>query len=265
MSVIKPILKKIIPQRQRSWLRRKLTTRPISSGTYESLYESHAQKTKSSDVIGTGDFDLIGRIELGLLLSEGLKPDHTLVDLGCGIGRLAVQVIPKLVGGSYVGIDISNTMLKRAKEHIQQAIPDPPCRVEWMQQTTSHFSLPDHSVDMICAFSVFTHMEHEDSYRYLRDALRLVRPGGRFIFSCTPLTSAIGKEIFRNSSDVDMHTRWSYVRNIVTSLDYMTEIAQLAAWKPLRWYDAEEENIGWPGSEKMYALGQSSCVLEAPA
>ena len=35
--------------------------------------------------------------------------------------------------------------------------------------------------------------------------------------------------------------------------------------EPLRWYDGEEENIGWPGSEKMYALGQSSCVLEAPA
>src|SRR5687768_3992335 len=115
-KVIKPILKQIIPQRQRSWLRQKLTTRPISNNTYESLYETHAQQVESDHVIGQGDFDLIGRTELGVLLMEGLKPEHTLVDLGCGVGRLAVHVIPNLVGGSYVGIDISQTMLTRAKK-----------------------------------------------------------------------------------------------------------------------------------------------------
>jgi SAM-dependent methyltransferase len=156
-------------------------------------------------------------------------------------------------------------MLKRAQSRIAQAIPNPPCSVTWLKQTTSQFTLPESSVDMICAFSVFTHMEHEDTYRYLKDALRIVKPKGRFIFSCTPLTLPIGKEVFVNSASLDLKTRWKYVRNVTTSVDYMGEIARLAGWTPLRWYAGDEANIGPASDGEMYALGQASCVLEAPA
>ena len=40
------------------------------------------------------------------------------MDLGCGAGRLAVHAVPTLIGGSYIGVDISQTMLKRAKARI---------------------------------------------------------------------------------------------------------------------------------------------------
>jgi hypothetical protein len=46
------------------------------------------------DAIG-GDFDLGGRIQLGVLLRQGLRPTDTLLDLGCGSGRLALKAIPK--------------------------------------------------------------------------------------------------------------------------------------------------------------------------
>lgn len=264
-NFVKPILKKIIPKAQRDKLRQKLSAFRITNDTYEKLYDSYAQQVKVREVVGEGDFDEMGQVELDLLRMEGLRPNHTLVDLGCGVGRLAVHAIPTLVGGTYIGIDISETMLKRAKERLREAVPEPPCRVEWVKQTTSDFQLPEHSVDMICAFSVFTHMEHEDSYRYLKDALRIVRPGGRFIFSCTPLTMDIGKKIFLNAAALDLQTRWKYVRNVTTSTEYMTEIARLAGWTPLRWYAGDERNIGQPGNGKMRALGQASCVLEAPA
>lgn len=134
-----------------------------------------------------------------------------------------------------------------------------------MKQTTSQFKLSESSVDMICAFSVFTHMEHEDTYQYLKDAVKIIKPKGRFIFSCTPLTLPIAKEIFLNSASLDLKTRWKYVRNITTSVDYMVEIARLAGWTPLRWYAGDEPNIGPSIDGKMNALGQASCVLEAPA
>lgn len=264
-KIIKPILRTVIPKPQRDWLRDRVSTLRIGNDTYEQLYESHARGVNIDEVIGHGDFELIGRIELELLKMEGLQPEHTLVDLGCGVGRLAVHVIPTLNGGSYVGIDISQTMLKRAKARIAQAVPNPPCSVTWMKQTTSQFKLPENSVDMMCAFSVFTHMEHEDSYRYLQDALRIVKPFGRFIFSCLPLTLPCSKEIFLNSAGLDLKTRWRYVRNVTTSVDYMEEIARLAGWIPLRWYAADEANIRLTNTGKMYAFGQASCVLEAPA
>ena len=264
-KLIKPILKKVIPKQQRVWLRQTLTARRVDNNTYEELYDSYARTDTSDDVVGTGDFDKIGRIELALLQMEGLQPNHTLLDLGCGVGRLAVHVIPTLVGGSYIGIDISQTMLKRANARIKQAIPNPPCQVRWIKQTTPEFALAEHSVDMMCAFSVFTHMEHEDTYGYLKAALRIVKPHGRFIFSCIPLTLPLGKEIFQKSAGVDLKTRWMSIRNVATSIDYMEEISRLAGWTPLRWYAGDAENIGPTADGKMWPLGQTSCVLEAPA
>jgi ubiquinone/menaquinone biosynthesis C-methylase UbiE len=264
-TIIRPILRTVLPRPQREWLRDRVSTLRVGNDTYEHLYESHAREVKIDQVIGHGDFELIGRIELDLLKMEGLQPEHTLVDLGCGVGRLAVHAVPSLIGGSYIGIDISQTMLKRAKTRIAQAVPNPPCNVTWIKQTTSRFNLPEKSVDMMCAFSVFTHMEHEDSYRYLKDALRIVKPLGRFIFSCLPLTLPCSKEIFLNSASLDLKTRWSYVRNVTTSVDHMEEIARLAGWVPLRWYAADEANIRLTDNEEMYAFGQASCVLEAPA
>ena len=78
--------------------------------------------------IGNGDYELIGRIELGLLLMEGLRPDSTLVDFGCGTGRLAVHVIPRLQrGGRYIGIDISETMLApRGNLSVGEPLRPPP-------------------------------------------------------------------------------------------------------------------------------------------
>jgi SAM-dependent methyltransferase len=103
--------------------------------------------------IGIRDYDLIGRILLGALLMAGLKPGDALVDFGCGTGRLAVHAIPWLQGGRYIGIDISKTMLAHARVLVDQKVPSPPCSVVLVHQTTPDFSLPDKSVDMVCAFS----------------------------------------------------------------------------------------------------------------
>jgi len=263
--MMRKVLKKVIPKPQRDWLRQSLTPLRVGNNTYEELYDSCARKNTSDEAVGKGDFDEIGRIELTLLQMEGLQPDHTLVDLGCGVGRLAVHVIPTLVGGSYIGTDISQTMLKRANARIKNVIPNPPCDVRWIKQTAPEFEIADNSVDMMCAFSVFTHMEHEDAYQYLKAALRIVKPHGRFIFSCIPLTLPLGKEVFLNSSGLDLKTRWMSIRNVATSIDYMEEIARLAGWTPLRWYEGDVENIGPMDDGRMFSLGQASCVLEAPA
>ena len=42
---------------------------------------------------------------------------------------------------------------------------------------------PDACADMVCAFSVFTHLLHTETYLYLEDIRRVLRPGGRLVFS----------------------------------------------------------------------------------
>ena len=215
------------------------------------------------EVVGPGDFDLIGRIELGVLLMEGLRRTDTLVDFGCGTGRLAVHVIPRLGGGHYIGTDISQDMLDKAQRRVAALRPLPPSRTSWDRQTTTAFPLADHSVDVLCAFSVFTHMEHEDAYRYLVDALRVVRPGGRVVFSCLPIHLRVAREVFLASARHDVMARWSATRDVTTSVELMSAVVRLAGWEPLRWYDGEEPNIRLPDTGELCALGQSVCVLAA--
>ena len=231
--------------------------------TYEDLYETNARHNQD-DSIGGGDYYIVGRTEFELLVMEGLGPADTVIDFGCGNGRLAVHVIPYLEkGGTYIGIDIAETYLEHAAARVKRETPKPACSIRWVHQTTPEFPIAEKSVNMICAFSVFTHMEHEDTYNYLKSALKITKPGGKFIYSCLPLHLADSKGFFYEEAKLSLDGRWQKVRNVVTSVDLMTEISQMAGWKVLRWYEGNQHNIGLPGSE-MRRLGQSSCVLEAP-
>jgi SAM-dependent methyltransferase len=246
-------LKAMLPSVLRQRLRRVRSTLR-STRNYEVLYDTLARELPATQSIGStcaGDYEVIGQLELSLLQKEGLKPGYTIVDFGCGTGRLAVHAIPWLANdGRYVGIDISKTMLAQARVMIGEKVSSHCCSVEFLHQTTPNFPLPEKSVDMICAFSVFTHMEHEDSYRYLRGARRIIKEGGKFIYSCLTMEELNARLIFEAEASMDVVERWSKVRNVTTSRDLMDTIARMAGWEPIRWSPRD--------------VGQSTCVL-APA
>jgi SAM-dependent methyltransferase len=260
MPYLPPALKRLLKQAA--------TAGPTPSpapGHYEAVYETHARAVRDDAAVGDGDFDLIGRQELAVLVLEGLQRTQTLVDFGCGNGRLAVHAIPWLVGGRYIGIDISETMIERARQRVAVAVPTPPCEVVWIKHAAASFPLGPNTADVICAFSVFTHMEHEDSFRYLRDARRIVRPEGRFLFSCLPMDLPASAKVFLASASEDLHTRWRSVRNVTTSRDLMDAIARLAGWRILRWHPGDHPAIPLLGTGGKRAFGQSVCVLDRPA
>lgn len=255
VNPLRSLVRAIVPRPLRSLVRRRLAPNPAQPHFYERAYERIAATVPGTGAIGGGDFEVFGRIELGLLLLEGVRPTDTVADLGCGIGRLAVPLIPYLQGGRYIGIDISKRMLREAARRA----PGGGCKIEWRHQRTSHFDLPEASVDVMCAFSVFTHMEPEDSYRYLGAALRTVRPGGKFLFSCLPLSLPAARGVFLESAEMDLAERWSQVRNFTTTEEAMERIAAMAGWKVLHWHPGEQASVaGLP------PLGQSTCVLERP-
>lgn len=239
---------------------------PHDVGLYRKLYEKHTRRAADDEVVGRGDFDVVGQAELGLLVAEELRETDTVVDFGCGIGRLAVHLIPRLKGGHYVGLDISQRMLDRARALLARAVPEPPCRMSLLRQDSHRFPLSDGEADLACAFSVFTHMEHEDSYWYLKEALRIVRPGGRFVFSCWPMDLGAARDVFLTSASRNIRARWTDdIRNVVTSRDLMNRICELAGWRVARWYAGDEANIVLPGTGQKTGLGQSTCVLEKPS
>src|SRR2546421_2148230 len=123
-----------------------------------------------------GTFEEVGRDQVAFLEEHGLRDGMSLVDLGCGSGRTAVQIAKRLPKCGYVGIDVVQDLLDHARSLC-------PPSYRFIRSTAVGFPLPDASADMIIAFSVFTHLLHEECYAYLQDAVRVLRPGGKFVFS----------------------------------------------------------------------------------
>ena len=242
-----------------------IETTNAHADVYEHLYESHAQRLSAADAVGDGDFDAMGRISLSVVQHVGLAPGATVVDFGCGTGRLAVHLVPALDGGRYIGIDISETMLRRARTLVATRVVEPRCGVEWVHQRDSRFAMPDGSVDMFVAFSVFTHMEHEDTYRYLVDARRCAAPGARFVFSCLSLDLPHARTVFLHSAGRTVEERWQHVRDVVTTEDTMRAVASMAGWDLVRWWPGTTTPFAHVDTGEPTALGQSIGVLEPRA
>lgn len=132
------------------------------------------------EVIG-GLWDEMGALQLDFLISHGLLPEHLLLDLGCGAGRLAVRAVPYLAHDRYYGLDISASLLRAARKELGAAgFGD---RLNWKTfHATSDFRPCDEMpvFDYVIAQSVFTHLPLE-RFGAALDALRShVKPSTRF-------------------------------------------------------------------------------------
>ena len=150
-----------------------------SGKAYRKLFNDIAdQKSEGESTFITvgGESKKIGEVSLDVLREFGLKCTDTLVDVGCGYGRLT-EALSKNHRGIYLGTDVVPQLLNYAKSNF--AMPG------WRFELVQDFSIPseDNSVDMICFFSVFTHLLHEQSFKYLKDVHRSLRNGGRVVFS----------------------------------------------------------------------------------
>ena len=152
---------------------------PTSSeypGFVRRLLGSHDRDRAMALAVG-GSFEAIGICERELLVHHGLETGQTVVDVGCGSGRLAVALADHL-DGRFIGIDVATDLVDHAREAAG--------RPDWDFVTTDGSpTIPadDASADWVCFFSVVTHLPHGHSYRYLEDARRVVRPGGRVVVS----------------------------------------------------------------------------------
>lgn len=142
--------------------------------------------------IGAGDFTAIGEAFLGYAIDlAGLRPHHRVLDVGCGLGRMAIPLTRYLRGqGSYEGFDVEGNRVAWCQRNITRRYP----RFHFQRvdvgnkaynpagrQAASAFSFPypDAAFDLVLLASVFTHMLEGDMRRYLAEIARVLRPGGR--------------------------------------------------------------------------------------
>src|SRR5881394_2554331 len=87
------------------------------------------------------DFESVGPTDSRLLLADGLRPTDTILDFGCRAGHLAAEIIPKLSGGHYIGVDLSGSMLDKARARVSTSFVQPSTRVTWIKQSSYVFPL----------------------------------------------------------------------------------------------------------------------------
>ena len=210
-----------------------------------------------------GEFEAFGNIEREMLAYLGLAPEGYLIDVGCGSGRLAIP-LSRTHSGRYLGTDIVDDLLDYARRRVS--------RRDWRFALVEKLEIPetDDQADMVCMFSVLTHLRHEQSFLYLREAKRVLKPRGKIVFSFLEFAMNFHWDVFQQTI-ADEETLGTHPLNTFIERNAISAWAEKLDLQVLLFKDGDDPFVPLPERvlldngntmENWGNLGQSICVLQ---
>lgn len=228
----------------------------IQTGQVENPHE-YAIGASSSD-----EFQWSGKMEVDALIQFGLRDGHYLLDIGCGSGRLASSLLGRF-NGRYLGTDISLDLLHFANQLVQDST------FEFAHVGGLSIPTPDNCADMICFFSVLTHLRHEESFLYLKEAKRVLKPGGKIVLSFLDFLVPSHWVAFESVVNELSNSRQYVVNQLIDRHSLETWASHLGL-DVVTIHNGDEPHIINTEPRLVHheadlvTLGQSLCVLEVP-
>lgn len=164
-----------------------------------------------------------------------LKQGEVVLDLGSG-GGIDVLLSAKRVGptGKAYGLDMTDEMLALARENQRQAGVE---NVEFLKGEIESIPLPDNTVDVVISNCVINLSADKD--KVLREAFRVLKPGGRFAVSDVVVRGEVPDEVRKS-----MLLWVGCIAGALDENDYLTKLKSAgfedASIEPTREYDVED-------------------------
>jgi ubiquinone/menaquinone biosynthesis C-methylase UbiE len=190
VSGLKSKLKALVPRR----LKYTLLADCIELLLTRTHFLDGADEPPSLIEYGGGGFVPIGNQLVQLMMARaGLADGMVVVDIGCGIGRMAVAMSKRLRKIRYVGFDVVNYGILWCRKRFS-TLPD----YRFLRanifntfynprgsEAASSYRFPasDSTTDFVCATSVFTHMPASEVTHYLRETSRCLKRGAKAYFT----------------------------------------------------------------------------------
>lgn len=170
-----------------------------------------------------GLWDEIGKLQFNFMVSQGLKPHHKLLDIGCGCLRGGVRFIKYLDDSCYFGMDRDNGLIEAGiKEAVKAGVDHK--RYSLHKSTYFDFGLFATQFDFAIAQSLFTHLNLNEILLCLVEVEKVLKPQGSLyasFFTCANKADYTSIIEHHTTDDKIVRTRAAFSRSMHYTFDML--------------------------------------------